>query len=84
MYLHVYNASMNGKSKNFTTTLPEGILVAIGNAAEDLKLNKNDIIVESFLQWNKARKQELVRESYAKAKDDGEWQALAEMGIGDV
>ena len=75
---------MNDKSKNFTTTLPEGVLLAIGNAAEDLKRNKNDIIVESFLQWNKARKQELVRQSYAKMKDDKEWQALAEMGIGEL
>ena len=75
---------MNDKNKNFTTTLPEGVLLEIGNAAEDLKRNKNDIIIESFLQWNKARKQELVRQSYSKAKDDKEWQALAEMGIAEL
>ena len=28
--------------------------------------------------------QELVRLSYRKAKDDKEWQELAEMGIGEV
>ena len=75
---------MNDKNKNFTTTLPEGVLLEIGNAAEDLKRNKNDIIIESFLQWNKARKQELVRQSYSKAKDDKEWQALAEMRIAEL
>lgn len=75
---------MNGKNKNFTTTLPEGVLLEIGHAADDLKINKNDVIVESFLQWNKARKQELVRQSYGRAKNDKEWQALAEMGIGEL
>ena len=72
------------KNKNFTTTLPENVLLELANVAEILKVGRNDIIVEAFVQWNKVRKQELVRQSYGVARTDKEWQTLAEMGIGEL
>ncbi|HYC34701.1 MAG TPA: hypothetical protein VEC13_03130 [Candidatus Paceibacterota bacterium] len=69
------------KTKNFTTTLPHNILRDLDIVSKETKKSKNDILSEAFLKWNKERKQKWVYESYKKAKDDKEWQSMAEEGM---
>lgn len=69
--------------RNFTTTLPEHMLVDLGKVAQELSVQRNDILIDAFVSWNKARTQRLLAESYAKAANDTEFQALAEEGMSD-
>ena len=81
----MYYAHMNTQnlSRNFTTTLPESMLADLSKIARDMAVQKNDILIEAFTQWNKVRTQKLLAESYAKAVHDGEFQALAEDDMQD-
>lgn len=69
--------------RNFTTTLPESMLLDLGKVARELSLQKNDILIDAFVAWRKAYTQKLLAESYAKAAHDKEFQALAEDGMND-
>lgn len=69
--------------KNFTTTLPIGVLAEIDSAAKDLKVGKNDVLVSAFKAWNRARRQAMVARSYKKVANDPEWRELAEAGLAD-
>jgi len=59
------------------------MLVELTCAAQELSVQKNDILIDAFAAWRKARNQKRLAESYAKAADDTEFQALAEEGIRD-
>ena len=67
--------------RNITTTLPQDTWREIGDVAQELRVQKNDIIAESFTYWNKRRKQELLAESYKKMATDPELIALADEGL---
>ena len=69
--------------KNFTTTLPVSILETLTTQAKITGKNKNDIITESVLLWNKKRNQDLIRQGYANASKDKEWLELSEIVIND-
>lgn len=71
------------KTKNFTTTLHTDLLQRIEEVSKELKVPKNDILTEAFLFWDKKRKQNFVKDSYAKAKLDKEWKSLSEEGLCD-
>jgi hypothetical protein len=69
--------------RNFTTTLPEYMLADLREASEEMSVQKNDILIDAFTQWNKIRTQRLLAESYTKSAHDSEFQALAEDDIKD-
>lgn len=81
----MYNAHMKTHVpyRNFTTTLPEHMLAALGKVSDELAVQKNDILIDAFTVWNKIRTQKLLAESYAKSAHDADFQGIAEEGIRD-
>ena len=69
--------------RNFTTTLPDSILRELDRAAKELRVQKNDILVQALTSWNKKRRQILLAESYkrVKGKDRDDLIRLADEGL---
>ena len=71
--------------RNFTTTLPDSVLRELDRAAKELRVQKNDILVQALTSWNKKRRQILLAESYkrVKGKDRDDLIRLADEGLGE-
>lgn len=70
------------RNRSFTTTLPEMLLQELDSTAKTLKVQKNDIIAEALVRWNKDRKQVLLAQSYQVAgKAKKEIVAIADEGL---
>ena len=71
--------------RNFTTTLPDSVLQELDRAARELRVQKNDILVQALTSWNKRRRQILLAESYkrVKGKDRDDLIRLADEGLED-
>ncbi|MEK7628330.1 MAG: hypothetical protein AAB421_02850 [Patescibacteria group bacterium] len=69
--------------KNITTTLPNALLQELAEAARELQVQKNDILADAFILWNKKRKQELVAESYGAMSGDRQLHELADEGLAE-
>lgn len=67
--------------KNFTTSLPIPMLLNIEMVAKELKIPKNQVLMEAFKKWNHARKQMELARSYNKASSNAEFQKLLGMGM---
>jgi hypothetical protein len=74
---------MNLKLKNITTTIPLSVLADIDLVSKELKLPKNQILVNAFCEWNKQRKKNELVSSYKKMAKDSEFQKYSEMGLKD-
>ena len=68
---------------SITTTIPQDIAEQIDEAARELRIQKNDILVNAFTLWNKKRRQELLAESYKKMARDNDLIALADKDLSD-
>lgn len=53
--------------RNFTTTLPDSFLRELDRTAKELRVQKNELLMQAFISWSKRRKQALLAESYKKA-----------------
>lgn len=68
-------------NKSFTTTLPDILLRELDDASKELRVQKNDILVQALTLWNKKRKQALLAESYRKIKNKKPLTQLADEGL---
>ncbi len=71
------------RQRNLTTTFPEALLQELDTAAKELHTQKNEILANAFIMWNKRRKQEQVSQSYKKIAQHKDLLALADEGLED-
>jgi hypothetical protein len=69
--------------RNFTTTLPDSFLRELDRTAKELRIQKNELLMQAFISWSKRRKQALLAESYkrVKNKDREDLIRLADEGL---
>ena len=69
--------------RNFTTTLPDSFLRELDRTAKELRIQKNELLMQAFTIWSKRRKQALLAESYkrVKGKDKKGLIRLADEGL---
>ncbi len=69
--------------RNFTTTLPDSFLRELDRTAKELRVQKNELLMQAFILWSKRRKQALLAESYkrVKNKDKRDLIQLADEGL---
>jgi predicted transcriptional regulator len=53
---HVHVKRNTDTYRNFTTTLPDALLRELDQAAKELRVRKNFILIQAFSAWNRQRK----------------------------
>jgi len=75
---------MKTTTKNFTTTLPTSTLIFLEKMSQDQKRPKNKILEEALKLWKQDLIRQKIKQSYAKAKKDPEWNDLGNIGFQDT